>query len=413
MKLDNFTLRIRERYGVPLDGKHVLIIVENLPLPFDRRVWQEARTLLGLGAHVSVICPKAKGYENSFETISGIDIYRHSVFQEGRGAWAYLREYLNALFWEFSLALKIYRRRPIDVIHGCNPPDLIFLVALPFKLVGTKYIFDHHDICPELFEAKFARRGVLWRVMLWFERMTFMSARVSIATNESYKAIAEKRGKMKSENVFVVRSGPDIARLTNAGNHDTWKNGRRHLVGYVGVMGEQEGIDILIETISYIVHTLGRKDIQFVLVGGGPELDRIKRLADEQRLARFVTITGRAPDNVLFEVLSTMDLGVNPDRVNQMNNLSTMNKVLEYMAFSKPQVQFDVIEGRNSAGNTSLYAKPNDPIDFAEKILELLSDSQRARSMGENARRRVEEELSWEFQIPALRDAYLRALSIR
>lgn len=410
MELDDFTIKIRNGFGQPLAGKHVLIIVENLPLPFDRRVWQEARTLLGLGAKVSVICPRAAGYEAPFERLAGVDIYRHPVFAEASGALAYLREYSNALFWEFWLALRIHLRHRIDAIQGCNPPDLIFLAALPFRLAGTKYIFDHHDICPELFEAKFGRQGILWRAMRWFERLTFKTATVSIATNESYKKIAIERGRMKSEDVFVVRSGPDIARLVNVGVHDKWKNGRTHLVGYVGVMGEQEGIDLLIDAVAHIVQTLGRDDIQFVLVGGGPELESITRAVAQRGLDAFVTITGRAPDAVLFEVLSTMDLGVNPDRVNAMNNLSTMNKVLEYMAFAKPQVQFDVVEGRHSAGDSSLYAEANNPVDLASRILELLADPVRAQAMGERARRRVEDELSWDYQVPALRDAYLRAL---
>lgn len=321
--------------GQPLAGRHVLMIVENLPLPFDRRVWQEARTLTAAGAKVSIVCPKGKGFEAPFEHIEGVDIYRHSLPLEASGALGFALEYGAALFWEMWLAWRIFFKQRFHVIHGCNPPDLIFLVALPFKLFGVKFLFDHHDINPELYEAKFGKRGPFWKLMVWLEKLTFRSADVSIATNESYRSIAIERGKMDSGKVHVVRSDPDLSRLTRVPPVPSWKNGRAHMVGYVGVMGAQEGIDLLINALDHIVHKLGRKDIQFVLVGGGPSLPMLKQLTEEKQLSPFITFTGRAPDAVLFEVLSTMDLGVNPDRVNVMNDKSTMNKVMEYMASNR------------------------------------------------------------------------------
>jgi len=395
--------------GRPLDGKKVLIVVENLPLPFDRRVWQEARTLKAAGATVSVICPKGKGYEKSYEEIDGVHIHRHSLPIEASGALGFLLEYSAALFWETVLAWKIKFIRGIDVIQGCNPPDLIFLVALPFKLFGVKYIFDHHDINPELYEAKFNKRGFFWKLMVLFEKLNFKSADVSMATNQSYRAIAIERGGKKPEDVFVVRSGPDLSRLKLVPPVAAWKNGRAHMVGYVGVMGDQEGIDLLIDAVNHIVNTMGRHDIQFCLVGGGPSLEGLKALTVERGLGAYVTFTGRAPDQDLFEVLSTMDLGVNPDRVNAMNDKSTMNKIMEYMSLAKPMVQFDVTEGRFSAQEASLYAKANDPINMAEKIVELVDDPTRRATMGAFGRRRVEEELNWGQQIAPLIAAYLRA----
>ncbi|WP_271079209.1 glycosyltransferase family 4 protein [Aurantiacibacter sp. MUD61] len=396
--------------GQPLAGKSVLIVVENLPLPFDRRVWQEARTLVAAGATVSVICPTGKGYEARYEQIEGVHIHRHPLPLEANGALGFLIEYGAALFWETLLAWHIYFKRGIDVIHGCNPPDLIFLVALPFKLLGVKYIFDHHDINPELYEAKFNKRGFFWRLMLLFEKLTFKSADVSIATNESYKAIAIERGGMGAERVFVVRSGPDLSRLKAVEPVPGWKDGKDYLVGYVGVMGEQEGIDLLIDAVDHLVNGMGRQDIRFVLVGGGPSLDGLKRLVSGKGLENWIHFTGRAPDQVLFEVLSTMDIGVNPDRVNAMNDKSTMNKIMEYMSLGKPMVQFDVTEGRYSAQQASLYAKPNDPIDLAEKIAELLDDPAKCAAMGEFGRERVEKELNWNTQVPALLSAYAAAL---
>ncbi len=396
--------------GEPLKGRHVLIVVENLPLPFDRRVWQEARTLKAAGAQVSIICPVGKGYEKRHEVIDGIEIYRHTLPLEASGAIGFLAEYGAALFWETLLAWKIFFKRRFDVIQGCNPPDLIFLVALPFKLLGVKYIFDHHDINPELYEAKFNKRGFFWQLMVLFERLTFKFANVSIATNESYKAIAIERGGMAPDRVHVVRSGPDLSRLKLVPPVHSWKNGRAHMVGYVGVMGEQEGIDLLIDAVEHIVRTKQREDIQFVLVGGGPALEDLKALTIKKGLADFITFTGRAPDQQLFEVLSTMALGVNPDRVNAMNDKSTMNKIMEYMSLEKPMVQFDVTEGRFSAQQASLYARANDPVDMAEKIIELVDDPDRRAMMGRYGRERVVSELNWQHQITPLLAAYTQAL---
>lgn len=396
----------------PLLGKRILIVVENLPVPFDRRVWMEARTLKAAGAKVSVICPKGKGFDTSEEIIEGINVYRHSLPLDASGALGYLIEYSSALFHELRLTLKVWRRQGIDVIQGCNPPDLIFLVALPLKLFGIKYIFDHHDINPELYEAKFKRRDFFWRLMGRFERWTFKTANVSIATNESYKRIAIERGGMSPDDVFVVRSGPDLTRLKQKPATQKWHSGRKYLVGYVGVMGEQEGIDLLLESIKHLVKFEKRTDIQFVLVGGGPSLEGLKLLSEKMGLAEFVTFTGRAPDNDLFEVLSNADVCVNPDRVNEMNDKSTMNKILEYMAFECPIVQYDVTEGRYSALEASLYASPNDPIDFANKISQLLSSPSERERMGRFGRNRVETEMAWPYQIPALLGAYQKALKL-
>jgi len=398
--------------GQPLAGKSVLIVVENLPLPFDRRVWQEARTLKAAGATVSIICPTGKGYEKRYEEIDGVHIHRHSLPLEADGALGFLLEYGAALFWETVLAWRIYFKRGIDVIQGCNPPDLIFLVALPFKLLGVKYIFDHHDINPELYEAKFNKRGFFWKLMVLFERLTFKSAAVSIATNESYKAIATTRGGMDPNKVFVVRSGPDLSRLERVKSNPVLKGGKRFMVGYVGVMGEQEGIDLLIDAVEHLARKMDRTDIRFVLVGGGPSLGGLRRMAEERALGEWIHFTGRAPDQELFEVLSTMDIGVNPDRVNAMNDKSTMNKIMEYMSLGKAMVQFDVTEGRFSAQEASLYAKANDPIDMAEKIAALLDDPAKRERMGIFGRERVEKDLNWTKQVDPLLNAYRVALKL-
>ncbi|MDY6860672.1 MAG: glycosyltransferase family 4 protein, partial [Pseudomonadota bacterium] len=316
------------RAAKPLAGRRVLIIVENLPLPFDRRVWHECRTLTAAGAQVSVICPTGKGYEERYEEIEGVHIYRHPLPIDAKGASGYLLEYGAALWHEMRLALKIARRHGFDTLQGCNPPDLIFLIAWPFKLFGKRYIFDHHDINPELYEAKFNRRGFFWKLMVLFERLNFRTANVVISTNESYREIALTRGGKAPEDVFVVRSGPDLTRLKLLPPNPKWKNGRQYMVGYVGVMGDQEGLDLLLAAAQDIVQSRGY-DVQFVLVGGGPARDEIEAMARDLGLQDHVTFTGRAPDHDLFEVLSTADVCVNPDRVNPMNDKSTMNKILE------------------------------------------------------------------------------------
>lgn len=392
----------------PLSGRKVLIIVENLPTPFDRRVWHESRTLAAAGAQVCVICPTGKGFEKRYECIDGIHIYRHSLPLEAKGAAGFLLEYSAALFHETRLAWKVFFRHGFDTIQGCNPPDLIFLIAWQFKLFGKRYIFDHHDINPELYEAKFGRRGFFWRLMKLFEWLNFRTADTVISTNTSYARIARERGGKRDEDIFVVRSGPDLNRLVVKPVNPALRNGRKHLVGYVGVMGDQEGIDLLLEAADIIVNKQGH-DVQFALVGGGPALESLMAQTAQLGLSNHVTFFGRAPDDVLFDVLSSSDVCVNPDRVNPMNDKSTMNKILEYMAFSKPIVQFEVTEGRFSAQEASLYAIPNDVQDLADKIVTLLDDPAMSARMGKLGRHRVETELSWDHQVETLIAAYQRA----
>lgn len=388
--------------------RRVLIIVENLPVPFDRRVWSEATTLRAAGYAVSVICPTGKGYEAPYEELDGIHIYRHRLPIDARGALGYLREYSSALFHEVRLAWKVKRHHGFDVIHGCNPPDLIFLIGWLFRPFGVRFLFDHHDICPELFEAKFGKRGFFYAVTRLFEKLTFKAATVSIATNESYKEIAVCRGGMDPEDVFVVRSGPKIEKLEIRPPNPELKKGFPHLVGYVGVIGQQEGMDLLVEASAHIVNVLKRDDIHFGIVGGGPELPAIRQDVEARGLSRFFTFTGRAPDDLLLDMLNTADVCVNPDRVTPMNDLSTMNKILEYMTLKKPIVQFDLREGRVSAGDASLYAEHNNPRDLGEKIVQLIDDPERREDMGEIGRKRILDTFSWDHSVPVLLAAYDR-----
>jgi glycosyltransferase involved in cell wall biosynthesis len=375
---------------------HILIIVENLAVPFDRRVWQEANTLSENGAKVSIICPKMSGYTSSYEVLNGIEIYRHYLPFEARGAVGYLLEYCVALFWEFILSWKIFLRKRFHVIHGCNPPDLIFLVALWFKLLGVKYVFDHHDINPELYLAKFNRKGFFYNMILLFERLTFATANYCIATNESYKEIAIRRGKKPECKVQVVRSGPKLDRLKILPPDKKYKKGRKYLIGYVGVIGEQEGIDLLLESAKYIVTV--RQDIQFAIIGGGTSLEMLKELSVKMGLSDHVDFYGRVKDDILISILNTADVCVNPDKPTEMNNLSTMNKIMEYMALNKPIVQFDLKEGRFSAMEASLYAASGNTKDFAMKIIQLIDDPELRYEMGNFGYNRVLKELSWDHE---------------
>lgn len=387
--------------------RRVLILVENLPSPFDRRVWQEATTLHDNGYVVSIICPTGKGYEKEYEIIDGIHIYRYHLPFEAEGAKGYLLEYSLALFHTFRLAWVVCFRHGFDVIHACNPPDLLFLIGGFFKLLmNKKFIFDHHDINPELYEAKFGRRDFFYRLLVLFERWTFKIADISIATNESYKRIAIERGGMDPKKVFVVRSGPKLDRLRIIPPKDELKCGRKYLIGYVGVMGAQEGIDLLLQAASYLIKDLERTDVHFGLVGGGTSLEEMKQMAIDLGIIDVVTFTGRVPDQELLEMLNTADICVNPDVANEMNDKSTMNKIMEYMALGKPIVQFDLTEGRVSAQESSLYAKKNDPVDMALKIVQLLDDHELRKRMGEFGRDRVECELEWQYEAPKLLAAY-------
>jgi glycosyltransferase involved in cell wall biosynthesis len=388
--------------------RRVLVIVENLPSPFDRRVWQEATTLRDAGYEVSIICPVGRGYATErFLIKDGIHIYRHGLPLEGVGALGYAVEYSAALFWEFVLAFKVLFTRGFDVVHACNPPDLIFLVGGFFKVFfGKKFIFDHHDVNPELYEAKFGRRDIFYKLVLLAERLTFKAASISIATNESYKKVAVERGGMPPERVFVVRSGPKLDLLKVTPPVEALKCGRKFLVGYVGVMSKQEGIEYLLEAAAHIVKIMGRTDIHFGLVGGGTSFDQLVLYARQLGITDYVSFTGRVPDQQMLDVLNTSDVCVNPDVANEMNDKSTMNKIMEYMALGKPIVQFDLTEGRYSAQAASLYAKRNDAVDMAEKIVALLDDPARREAMGIFGRERVENELEWKYEAPKLLAAY-------
>ncbi|MGB3177478.1 MAG: glycosyltransferase family 4 protein [Albidovulum sp.] len=392
--------------------RRILIVVENLPVPLDRRVWLEATTLVAEGYEVSVICPTGRGWDKHYEVIDGIHIYRYPEPTEAHsGAVAYAKEYLWSLWHWFRLARVVRRERGFDVIQGCNPPDLIFLLALWYRWRGVRYLFDHHDVCPELFEAKFGKKGLLYKIMLIWERMTFACATVSIATNESFREIAMRRGKMRAEDVFVVRSAPKIEKFEIRPADPAMRKGAGTVLGYVGVIGQQEGMDLLAEAAEHLIRGMGRKDVHFLIVGFGPELPNVEADVAARGLSDHFTFTGPLYGEELLAALNSCDIGVSPDPKNAMNDISTMNKVMEYMTLEKPVVQFDLKEGRASAGDASLYAAANDPKDFAQKIADLMDAPGDRKRMGQIGRARVLERLSWAHSAPILLSAYDRVFT--
>jgi glycosyltransferase involved in cell wall biosynthesis len=394
---------------MPVRRPAACIIVENLPVPIDRRVWQEARTLHEAGYKVSVICPKGSGFKKSRETLEGIEIYRHWLW-EASGPFGYILEYAWALAAQFYLSFIIFARTRFRIIQACNPPDTIFLVALFFRLFGVRFIFDHHDLNPELYETKFHRHDLGYRLVCWAERLTFRTAHVSIATNESYREVALSRGGMRRDRTFVVRSCPDLSRIRIRPPRPELKEGRRHLVVYLGVMAYQDGLDLLLESISQANMVRNCEDTLFVLIGSGPELAQLKMLARQKGLDGQVKFTGRLPDEDVAAYFSTAAFGVAPDRATPMNDKSTMNKIMEYMAFGLPVVLYDLTEGRRSAGDAALYAQRDDPEDFARKVVTLLDCESLRVELGARARKRIDDELNWDNEKQALLDAYAAAL---
>ena len=389
----------------------VCIVVENLPVPLDRRVWKEACALRDAGYRVSVICPKGKGvFTAGYEVLDGIEIYRHRAW-EASTVPGYLLEYSVALVAEFLLTLKVFARTRFRILQACNPPDTIFLIGLFLKLFGVRFIFDHHDLGPELFEAKFGKRtGLLYWMTRLAELCSFRVANICIATNESFKDIAVTRGGKDPKHVFVVRNCPDLSTFRRPRLQVSNKFGRSLVVAYVGFMGTQDGLDLLLESIEYIVKSENRQDTHFVLVGGGTVVPELQAIIAAKNLDAYVTLTGQVSHDEVATYLSTADLGVAPDPKNAMNDRSTMVKIFEYMAFGLPVVLFDLKEGRRIAGSAALYAVPNDPIDFANQITKLLNCRELRQQLGDYGRRQVEEKLNWEVEKTSLLRAYDAAL---
>jgi glycosyltransferase involved in cell wall biosynthesis len=389
-------------------GRRVLIIVQNLPVPFDRRVWLEAASLTEAGYAVSVICPKAKGYNASFETLEGIDIYRYGLPIEARGAIGFVAEFAWCFLRTFVKSIRVaLAGRGFDVIHACNPPETFWLLGRFWRLFGKRFLFDHHDLSPEMYAAKFGRdSGPMYKGLVFLEHMTFKSAGVVITTNDSHKQIALARGGLAPEDVFIVRSGPDVDRFKVYPADATWKKGKPFLLAYLGEMCKQDGVDHLVRAVRILREDLKRDDVHAIFVGGGPEQPVIRAYADEQGIGDICTFTGRISDDDLCRILSSADLAVDPDPKTNWSDKSTMNKIMEYMFFGLPIVCYDLTEHKVSAQDAALYVQANSERALAEGIRSLLDDPVRRACMSEYGAKRVREKLVWQHSVPSLLRAY-------
>ncbi len=388
----------------PGGPRHVLIIIQNLPVPLDRRVWLECQALQHAGYDVSVVCPKGKG-DPKHEILDGVEVHKYRPYPPTTRMIGFLAEHVYAFVMTTFLTVKAWRRRRFDALQACNPSDIFWPLGLLFRFVGgSRFVFDQHDLCPELYESRFPDASSIpyWGLRL-LEWCTYRSADHVIGTNESYRATAMGRGSRPPGSVTVVRSAPDPARLRRGEPDPSLRRGRRFLACYLGVMGPQDGVDIVLRAADFIVHRAGRDDVSFTLMGTGDCFDEVVKLRDELNLGDYVEFTGRAPDELVFRTFSTADVGLSPDPKNPLNDVSTMNKTMEYMAFELPVVAFDLRETRVSAGDAAIYAEPNDVELYGKAILELIDDEARRRTMGAIGRARIEGELAWRHQ----RDAYV------
>jgi glycosyltransferase involved in cell wall biosynthesis len=389
-------------------NRRALILVENLSVPFDRRVWQECTTLRDAGWTVDVICPRGEKRDTEPEAeIDGIRIHRYPLRAATGGPAGYLREYGSALWHTARLARKV---GPVDVVHACNPPDLLFLPALWLKRRGARFVFDQHDLVPELYLSRFDRgEDLLYRAVCALERRTYRAADIVLATNESYRDVAMRRGGRRPEDVFVVRSAPAIERFQPVPPEPELKRGKPHLLCYLGVMGPQDGVDYALRALAKLRDEFGRTDWHAVFVGAGDAFDAMVELSRQLGLSEQVQFTGRIPDADLVRYLSTADVCLSPDPRNPLNDVSTMNKVLEYMAMGRPIVSFDLKEARVSAGEAAVYAPANDEAEFAKLITLLLDDPEKRAGMGKIGQERISGPLSWRNSQASLLAAYAAA----
>ena len=399
----------------PLGAGRVLIVVQNLPVPFDRRVWLEATTLTQAGYGVSVICPKMKGLVAGFETIDGIDIYRYGLPVDAQGVLGFVAEFCWCFAMVAWLSLRVaWFGRGFDVLHACNPPEIYWPLGAFWRLFGKVFVFDHHDLSPEMFAAKFTggEGRLLFRALLFLERMTFRVAQVVITTNDSHKALALSRGGKRDSDVYVVRSGPDMSRFQVRERSRQWSQGKPFLVAYLGEICKQDGVDHLVRAMRILRDELGRGDVQCVVMGGGPHQPAIARYAREQGVGDCCSFLGRVSDDTLCEVLSSADLGIDPDPKNPWSDQSTMNKVVESMFFGLPVVAYDLRETRVSAGDAGLYVESNSERALAEGIARLLDDAVARARMGRAGAARVRDQLAWSYSVPPLFAAYKQAFAL-
>jgi glycosyltransferase involved in cell wall biosynthesis len=388
-------------------GPRVLIIIQNLWVPFDRRVWLECQALVAAGYDVTVVCPKGPG-DPSYEVIDGVTVHKYKAYAPGGSKVSFVWEYAYSFLLTLRLVFRARRAGRFKVLQACNPPDIFWPIAMLLRrLDGTRFVFDHHDLCPELFQSRFGGTTSLpYKGLRFLERMTHRTADHVTSTNDSYRRIAITRSGKANHDVTVVRTGPDPDKLLRGAADESLRRGHRYLVTYIGVMGPQDGVDIVVRAADHIVNNLHRTDIAFTLMGSGDSFDDVVALRDELGLGEYVEFTGRVPDETVRAVMSTADLGLSPDPKNPLNDVSTMNKTMEYMAFELPVVAFDLVETKVSAADAAVYVEPNDVRQYGDAIVELLDDQVRRRRMAKLGRERVEQVLAWKHQQKAYLGVY-------
>ncbi len=390
----------------------VLMWVEN-HFPQDTRVANEARLLVDAGYQVAVIALRRQG-QTARETWNGIELYRvptlelfkktsaadgsrtKLLFVRLKSFLGYVVEYLYFTTACLSVSTYILIRRGFDVMHAHNPPDTLFLAALPFKLLGKKFVFDQHDLCPELYRSRYcASEGFYTRFLGMFEWCSLKLADVTIATNESYKQIQIERANKNPRDVFVVRNGPNEMRMTPAAPSARLKSMNKSILCYIGSLNPQDGVDYLLRSLRHLLHGLKRTDFHCVIMGTGDSIQDLRDLAENLKLNGCVELTGFISDDELQANLAAADICVDPDPSSPLNDVSTWIKVMEYMASAKPIVSFDLKETRFSARDAAVYVKPNNEEEFAETIAQLMDKPELQEKMGTYGRRRVEDELQW------------------
>ncbi|MFL5706842.1 MAG: glycosyltransferase family 4 protein [Ktedonobacteraceae bacterium] len=376
----------------------VLMLIENCSIPFDNRVWAEATTLRDYGFQVSIISPKGSRMDReSYICIKDIHIYRYELPTIANKYAAHILEYTVALFMTFLLSFKVLFRHGFDVIHTANPPDIFFLVGLFHRVFGKKFIFDQHDLSPEVFQVKFnGSMKFLHRLLLFIERCSYRTSGVVITTNASQKRFAIERGHCQPDMVFIVRNGPELDRIKLVQPEPELKRGRRYLLAYVGSMEVQYGVEYALYALHDLVYKRGRQDVSLVLMGDGGQAPALRSLSHELQLDEYVHFTGWLLAEDVVRYLTVADIGLTTCPKNAHNEYATSIKTMEYMAMGKPGVAFDLAETRISAQDAALYATPNVPTDFANKIEMLLDDEELRLSMGALGRKRIEEILNWE-----------------
>jgi glycosyltransferase involved in cell wall biosynthesis len=388
------------------------MLLENLPFPQDLRVRREAFALTSAGYHVAVICPSGKG-QSSREIINGVAVYRYPAPPPAQGLLSYFWEYAYSMTASFLMSLAVLFREGFDAIHAHNPPDTFVFIAMFYKIFGKRFVYDHHDLSPEMYVARFhgGGRPLVYRALVLFEKLSCRLADHVIVTNESYKKVAIERGRVSKQRVTVVRNGIELIRsLAPVEPDQDLRQMGKTIIGYVGVLGVQDGVDYLLRALNYLLRGLGRDGFYCVIVGFGDALEDLKSLAQQLALQDHVRFTGPIFGEGLRRLLAAADICVDSSPANPYTERSTMFKIMEYMSLGKPIVAFDLPEHRFTAREAAVYVIPNDERAFARALAQLMDDPHRRMALGATGSGRIKTQLAWDYSVPNLLSVYRAVL---